>query len=53
MGVKVGLLNWFCNVVFGTGSHVMLGGQLDVGVCLGGLMGRIRRWLAYNCSLLW
>ena len=56
-------MNWFGNVVFGSGSYSMLGGglcfrgvvggRLDVVVWFGGLMGMIRSWLAHICYLLW
>jgi hypothetical protein len=42
MDVKAKLLNWFGYVVFGSGSHTMLGERWDCDLLIGGLMGMIK-----------
>ena len=53
MGVKVEFLNWFGDVIFGSGSHAVLSGRWDWNIWFGGWMGRWMGWLAGKGSLLW
>ena len=53
VGVKVEFLNWFGDVILGSGSHAVLSGRWDWDLWFNGCKGRLRRWLGGRGSLLW
>ena len=52
MGVKVEFLNWFGDVILGSGSHAVLSRRWDWDLWFDGCKGRLRRWLGGRGSLL-
>ena len=50
--VKVEFLNWFGDVILGSGSHAVLSRRWDWDLWFDGYKGRLRRWLGGRGSLL-